>query len=64
MAKTRAVKIMIPEEQLLQIQKWVDTGKFASISSFCTTSVEKEIERQKKLIIKYHEYEQKLDSSD
>lgn len=64
MAKTRAVKVMIPEEQLMQIQKWVDIGKFASVSSFCMTSVEKEIERQKKLIIKYYEYEQKQDSSE
>lgn len=53
MVNTKAVKIMVPTGQISIIQEWVDQGIFASVTAFCMTAVEKEIERQKELAIKY-----------
>jgi len=49
MANTKQVKIMIPQGQIAIIQQWVDEGKFASITSFCTVAVEKQIDYQREL---------------
>lgn len=53
MTNTKAVKIMVPNGQISIIQEWVDQGKFSSVSAFCMTAVEKEIERQKEIEIQY-----------
>lgn len=50
MANTKQVKIMVPAGQVDIIQKWVDEGKFASVTAFCTSAVEKQIEVQVKLM--------------
>jgi hypothetical protein len=49
MSNTKQVKIMVPEGQIATIQQWVDECRFASVTTFCTTAVEKQIDHQKEL---------------
>ena len=50
MANTHPVKILVPNGQIDIIQGWVDQGLFASVTAFCTSAVEKQIEAQTRLI--------------
>ena len=49
MANTRPVKIMIPGGQYDVIEEWVREGMYASVTTFCTAAVEKQIDYQREL---------------
>lgn len=53
MSNTKVVKVSIPIGQYQIIEKWVADGLFTSVTTFCNNSVEKEIERQKDLMVKF-----------